>query len=122
MKSKKQNDQNLKAIGLDGTWIPRGHFGEKDFTCSKGHVLIHHIDVRSPHMIAIKKGKSIPRNVKQDILSIHDDIVKYSVDISTGKVTFACPIDGEILATYTPHEAYKNFDGELSTSHDGRLI
>src|SRR6185312_3659422 len=103
MKSKKHGDENLKKLGLDGTWLPRGHFAEQSLLCDCGAVNVHHIDVRN-------NSVRTPQ---------HDGIIKYSVDKSDGKVTMSCSKCGKEMMTYTPNIHYKDFDGKLFTVHDG---
>lgn len=143
MNSKPFGDPNLKSCGLDGTWLPKGHFGETDFTCPSGHKLIHHDLVRGPHIIPLKKGTKYtldmhPKlsnnyrilkvggktvSVRHDCISYdYDDVVQYTTDPVTGKVVMTCPIDGATLMTYEPHPGFKNFEGELHTVIDGEKI
>lgn len=143
MQAKPLGHNDLKAAGLDGTWLPRGHFGETDMTCSKGHKIIHHENVRAPHIIILQKNSgykilehpTAPAShrivqtsskkvaARHDCISYdYDDIAAYEVDEQDGTVMVKCPVDGEILMTYTPNPQFKNFEGELHTTIDGQKI
>lgn len=123
VKSKNFGHGDLKTAGLDGTWLPRGHFAESDFKCSNGHKMTHHPLVRNPLVTVHMKGDPVPQDIQKDLhVSDCDGIVKYTVDPKDGKVTITCSSCGDLLATYTPNPNFKNFDGQLPTHIDGKDI
>lgn len=123
MKSKPFGDPNLKSIGLNGTWIPRGHFGDTSIGCINcGKTMIHNAGVRAPHIIAVKKGsKTKTDKIRPDCLALHDDVMTYQVNPADGTVTFVCTC-GKPLGKYTPNPDFKNFDGELLTLMDSQHV
>lgn len=123
MNSKPFGDSNLKSSGLDGTWLPKGHFGESCITCTKCvKTMIHNVGVRPPHIVAMKNGsKANIEKIRPDCLATYDDIMTYKVNPFDGTVTFVCTC-GNILGTYTPNPNFKHFDGELITLMDGQKI
>lgn len=124
MLAKAFGDTVLKSIGLDGTWIPRGFFGESVIICKGGHNLKHNDSVRitSSHLATkFSSGHREIINLKK-IEDIHTGTIVYTVDATDGTVIGKCPIDGEIVFTYTPNPNYKNFKGELNTTIDGMRI
>lgn len=126
MKSKPKGHKDLKTLGIDGFWLPRGHFGEMSFTCSNGHKLTHHPLVTPPHIVIHKKGDPLTKELlalRPDILVTHSDgVVNYSWDDVNQILTITCPTDGEVLATIKPNPNFKNYDGELMTQFDGKII
>lgn len=126
MKSKPVGHSDLKTLGMDGFWLPRGHFGEMSFTCSNGHVLTHDPLVAPPHITIHKKGQAMTkalRAIRADMIVTNvDGIVKYSWDKVAQVLTITCPTDGEVLATIKPNINFKNFDGDLTTHFDGQVL
>jgi len=99
-------------MGLGNTWLPRGFFGELEFTCPGPtppvgpHRVVHNPAVRR------KDVQPTPPFV----------IAVYVVVALTGQVTVQCPIHGVTLMVYVPNPDFKDFTGNLPTVADGSDI